>query len=142
MCLCPQNLVNPRYSPTRVCLSPGLTSRLLREAIEHKLQQMQRKELNQMAVQKSLGNAPTRALAGSKTASQLFFLDDLNCASADSFGIQSPLELLRQILSQGRICCHCRVARSVGPHTQILQERKTQCVLETKFCCCLAGIYR
>ena len=102
MCLCPQNLVNPRYSPTRVCLSPGLTSRLLREAIEHKLQQMQRKELNQMAVQKSLGNAPTRALAGSKTASQLFFLDDLNCASADSFGIQSPLELLRQILSQGR----------------------------------------
>ncbi|XP_029192398.2 LOW QUALITY PROTEIN: dynein heavy chain domain-containing protein 1-like [Acropora millepora] len=96
-----RNLVNPRYSPTRVCLSPGLTSRLLREAIEHKLQQMQRKELNQMAVQKSLGNAPTRALAGSKTASQLFFLDDLNCASADSFGIQSPLELLRQILSQG-----------------------------------------
>ena len=113
MCLCPQNLVNPRYSPTRVCLSPGLTSRLLREAIEHKLQQMQRKELNQMAVQKSLGNAPTRALAGSKTASQLFFLDDLNCASADSFGIQSPLELLRQILSQGRICCDCRVAPRV-----------------------------
>lgn len=54
-----------------------------------------------MAVQKSLGAAAAKSLPGAKSRSQLLFLDDLNCAGADAFGIQPPLELLRQILSQG-----------------------------------------
>lgn len=96
-----QNLIIPRYNSTRICLSPGLTSKLLQEAVEYKLQQLQRKEMNHLAVQKSLANAPTRVLPGARSVNHLFFLDDLNCASSDSFGIQPPLELLRQILSQG-----------------------------------------
>ena len=98
-----QNLIYPRHNFTRICLSPGLTSKLLQEAIEHKLQLIQRKEMNQMALQKSLAaNAPTsKNLPGVKSRTQLLFLDDLNSADVDEFGIQPPLELLRQILSQG-----------------------------------------
>ena len=40
-------------------------------------------------------------LPGAKSRTQLMFLDDLNCAVVDAFEIQPPLELLRQILSQG-----------------------------------------
>ena len=56
-----------------------------------------------MALQKSLAaNAPTsKNLPGVKSRTQLLFLDDLNSADVDEFGIQPPLELLRQILSQG-----------------------------------------
>ena len=95
-------MINPRYNSTRICLSPGLTSKLLQEAIEYKLQQIQRKEMNQIAVKKSLqGGVGVKNLPGAKSRSQLMFLDDLNCAGADAFEIQPPLELLRQILSQG-----------------------------------------
>lgn len=94
-----QNLIYPRHNFTRICLSPGLTSKLLQEAIENKLQLIQ----SPMALQKSLAaNAPTsKNLPGVKSRTQLLFLDDLNCADVDEFGIQPPLELLRQILSQG-----------------------------------------
>ena len=56
-----------------------------------------------MALQKSLAaNASTsKNLPGVKSRTQLLFLDDLNSADVDEFGIQPPLELLRQILSQG-----------------------------------------
>ena len=56
-----------------------------------------------MAVQKSLGGGAAKNLPGAKSHNQLLFLDDLNCAGADAFGIQPPLELLRQILSQGTL---------------------------------------
>lgn len=83
-------------------MSPGLTSKLLQEAIEHKLQQIQRKEMNQSVVKKSMqAGVGVKNLPGSKSRTQLMFLDDLNCAGADAFEIQPPLELLRQILSQG-----------------------------------------
>lgn len=99
-----QNLINPRHSATRICLSPGLTSKLLQEAIEHKLQQIQRKGMSQMAVKKSIqGGVAVKNLPGAKARTQLMFLDDLNCAGVDAFEIQPPLELLRQILSQGNI---------------------------------------
>lgn len=102
-----QNLINPRYNSTRICLSPGLTSKLLQEAIEHKLQQIQRKEMNQIVVKKSLqGGVGVKNLPGAKSPTQLMFLDDLNCAGADAFEIQPPLELLRQILSQGNVTVH------------------------------------
>ena len=65
--------------------------------------------MSQVAVQKSLGGATAAAknLPGVKSRTQLLFLDDLNCAGADSFGIQPPLELFRQILSQGIVFCPC-----------------------------------
>ena len=85
-------------------MSPGLTSKLLQEAIEHKLHQIQRKEMSQMGVKKSIqGGAAVKNLPGAKSRTQLMFLDDLNCAGVDAFEIQPPLELLRQILSQGNI---------------------------------------
>ena len=60
--------------------------------------------MNQIAVKKSFhGGAGVKNLPGSKSRTQLMFLDDLNCAGADAFEIQPPLELLRQILSQGNI---------------------------------------
>ena len=62
--------------------------------------------MNQMAVQKSLGGAAAKTLPGAKSRTQLLFLDDLNYAGADAFGIQSSLELLRQILSQGTLMSH------------------------------------
>lgn len=61
-----------------------------------------------MAVQKSLGGAAGKNLPGAKSRTQLLFLDDLNCASADAFGIQPPLELLRQILSQGTLMLNAK----------------------------------
>ena len=68
------------------------------------MQQIQRKEMSQIAVQKSLqGSVAAKNLPGAKSRTQLMFLDDLNCAGADAFGIQPPLELLRQILSQGNL---------------------------------------
>ena len=59
-----------------------------------------------MSVQKSLGGAAVKNLSVSKSRTQLLFLDDLNCAGADAFGIQPPLELLRQILSKGTLMSH------------------------------------
>ena len=47
------------------------------------------------------GCAAVKNLPGAKSRTQLLFLDDLNCAAVDAFEIQPPLELLRQILSQG-----------------------------------------
>ena len=59
-----------------------------------------------MAVKKSIqGGVAVKNLPGAKARSQLMFLDDLNCAGVDDFEIQPPLELLRQILSQGNISC-------------------------------------
>ena len=49
------------------------------------------------------GSVAVKNLPGSKSRTQLMFLDDLNCAAVDAFEIQPPLELLRQILSQGNI---------------------------------------
>ena len=48
-------------------------------------------------------------LPGAKSRTQLLFLDDLNCAAVDAFEIQPPLELLRQILSQGNISFSCYI---------------------------------
>lgn len=57
-----------------------------------------------MAVKKPIqGSVAVKNLPGAKPRIQLMFLDDLNCAAVDAFGIQPPLELLRQILSQGSI---------------------------------------
>lgn len=57
-----------------------------------------------MAVKKPLqGTVAVKNLPGAKPRSQLMFLDDLNCAAVDAFEIQPPLELLRQILSQGNV---------------------------------------
>lgn len=57
-----------------------------------------------MAVKKPIqGSVAVKNLPGAKPRTQLMFLDDLNCAAVDAFGIQPPLELLRQILSQGSI---------------------------------------
>lgn len=57
-----------------------------------------------MAVKKSIqGGVAVKNLPGAKARTQLMFLDDLNCAGVDAFEIQPPLELLRQILSQGNI---------------------------------------
>lgn len=75
-----------------------------------------------MAVKKPIQGsvAAVKSLPGTKPRTQLMFLDDLNCAAVDAFEIQPPLELLRQILSQGHIsfsrywlgCLHrCQVAR-------------------------------
>lgn len=95
-------MINPRYNSTRICLSAGLTSKLLQEAIEHKLQQIQRKEMTQLAFTKAIpGAAAPKNLPVAKSRAHLMFLDDLNYAASDDFGIQPPLELLRQILSQG-----------------------------------------
>ena len=55
-----------------------------------------------MAVKKPIqGSVAVKNLPSTKSRTQLMFLDDLNCAAVDSFEIQPPLELLRQILSQG-----------------------------------------
>ena len=55
-----------------------------------------------MAVKKPMqGCVAAKNLPGAKSRTQLLFLDDLNCAAVDAFEIQPPLELLRQILSQG-----------------------------------------
>ncbi|XP_073235787.1 dynein heavy chain domain-containing protein 1-like [Porites lutea] len=117
-----QNLIYPRHNFTRICLSPGLTSKLLQEAIEHKLQLIQRKEMNQMALQKSLAaNAPTsKSLPGVKSRTQPLFLDDLNSADVDEFGIQPPLELLRQILSQGTLYNKQRHHSSRVQHLKVM----------------------
>ena len=97
-----QNLVYPRCNYTRLAMSPGFTSRLLQDAVENKLQQIQRREMKQLAAQQSVPDSSARHLPHLKSRPQLLFLDDLNYAGADSFGDQPPLELLRQILSRGK----------------------------------------
>ena len=78
-----------------------------------------------MTVQKSLGGAAVKNFPGSKSRTQLLFLDDLNCARADAFGIQPPLELLRQILSEGTLMSHTRSTKQV----------KGRCLLIKKYFC-------
>ena len=57
-----------------------------------------------MAAKKPIqGNVSVKNLPAAKSRTQLMFLDDLNYAAVDAFEIQPPLELLRQILSQGNI---------------------------------------
>ena len=63
-----------------------------------------------MAVKKPIqGGVAVKNLPGAKPRTQLMFLDDLNCAAVDAFEIQPPLELLRQILSQGNISFSCNL---------------------------------
>ena len=63
--------------------------------------QIQRREINQFAAGQHTA-AEGRLVSSLKTRPHLFFLDDLNCANTDSVtGAQPPLELFRQVLSQG-----------------------------------------
>ena len=58
--------------------------------------------MTQLAFTKAIpGAAAPKNLPVAKSRAHLMFLDDLNYAASDDFGIQPPLELLRQILSQG-----------------------------------------
>ena len=82
-------------------MSRGLTSALLQEAIEDKLLLIQRREMKQLAAQQNVHDPAARNLAQLKSRPQLMFLDDLNLAGADPHGTMPPLELLRQIMSQG-----------------------------------------
>ena len=83
-----------------------------------------------MTVKKPVqGGVAVKNLPGAKPRTQLMFLDDLNCAAVDAFEIQPPLELLRQILSQGNIIFSCNLILTGGG----VCNRPYACVLGSPF---------
>lgn len=72
-------------------MSSTLTSKLFQDAIESKLHLVERRDM--LDVSPLVSKLKHRRL--------LYFLDDLNYADIDKNNTQPPLELLRQILTQG-----------------------------------------
>ncbi|XP_048580282.1 dynein heavy chain domain-containing protein 1 isoform X3 [Nematostella vectensis] len=98
-----QNMVSPRYPYSRIFMAASLSSRLFQEAIEAKLVVLRQRENAHLHARQAASDSPSRHLPAIKSRNQLFFLDDLHYATTDRTGSQPPLELLRQLLSQGSL---------------------------------------
>lgn len=88
-----QNLVSPRHSYNRIVMSSSLSSKLFQDNLEAKLSLANRRDMADLQPRESHFKQKHKPL--------LFFVDDLNYANKDKNNTQPPLELLRQILTQG-----------------------------------------
>ncbi|EDO49396.1 predicted protein, partial [Nematostella vectensis] len=112
-----QNMVSPRYPYSRIFMAASLSSRLFQEAIEAKLVVLRQRENAHLHARQAASDSPSRHLPAIKSRNQLFFLDDLHYATTDRTGSQPPLELLRQLLSQGSLydqdCHHYKAVQNI-----------------------------
>ena len=83
--------MNSRYKYVRLSLAHGVSTQLLQEAIESKVQGSSRRE--------SVGN---NLKMSSQTTRNVFFLDDMNMAATDGTNNQPSAELVRSLISLGK----------------------------------------
>lgn len=86
--------MNTRYKYIRLSLAHGMSTQILQETIESKVQSSKRRSsvVNNLA----LGPQNTR---------NVFFLDDLNMAQTDGTNNQPSSELIRCLISLGKLEC-------------------------------------
>ncbi|XP_071803571.1 dynein heavy chain domain-containing protein 1-like isoform X3 [Asterias amurensis] len=89
-----QNMVHPKHYFLKTNMSPGLSCQSFEDAIVSKLRPRS----------VAMAAVATGSQQQKSSSSQLFFIDDLNCASVDSkTGTQPCTDVLRQLLVHGGV---------------------------------------